>query len=68
MMTGLSPDNRLVEIMEIEDHPFMLGVQFHPEFLSRPNRPHPLFREFIDVARGTLREGADYVRPAYSAH
>ena len=59
----LSPDNRLVEIMEIEDHPFMLGVQFHPEFLSRPNRPHPLFREFIDVARGTLREGGQHVLP-----
>ena len=61
--TGLSPDNRLVEIMEIEDHPFMLGVQFHPEFLSRPNRPHPLFREFIDVARGTLREGGQHILP-----
>jgi CTP synthase len=55
---GLSPDGKLVEISEVEGHPFMLGVQFHPEFLSRPNRPHPLFREFIAVAKGTLREGA----------
>lgn len=45
--SGLSPDEVLVEIAEIEDHPFMLGSQFHPEFLSRPNRPHPLFSSFI---------------------
>jgi CTP synthase len=47
VFSGLSPDERLVEIAEIEDHPFMLGTQFHPEFLSRPNRPHPLFRAFV---------------------
>ncbi len=41
--SGLSPDGRLVEIAELSDHPFMVGTQFHPEFLSRPNRPHPLF-------------------------
>jgi CTP synthase len=45
--SGLSPDGRLVEIAELADHPFMLGTQFHPEFLSRPNRPHPLFRAFV---------------------
>ncbi len=45
--SGLSPDNRLVEIAELHDHPFMLGTQFHPEFLSRPNRPHPLFVAFL---------------------
>jgi CTP synthase len=43
VFSGLSPDSRLVEIAELKDHPFMLGSQFHPEFLSRPNRPHPLF-------------------------
>jgi CTP synthase len=48
--SGLSPDHRLVEIMELGDHPFMLGSQFHPEFQSRPNRPHPLFRDFIRAA------------------
>ncbi len=47
--SGLSPDGRLVEIAEIEGHPFMLGTQFHPEFLSRPNRPHPLFTRFIQA-------------------
>lgn len=46
-VTGVSPDNRLVEIVEIEDHPWFVGVQFHPEFLSRPHRPHPLFNDFV---------------------
>jgi len=48
--SGLSPDERLVEIAELRDHPFMLGTQFHPEFLSRPYRPHPLFNAFIKAA------------------
>ena len=61
--TGLSPDGRLVEIMELVGHPFMVGVQFHPEFRSRPNRPHPLFREFIGVAKQTLREGGQHELP-----
>lgn len=52
---GLSPDERLVEIAEIVDHPFMLGTQFHPEFLSRPNRPHPLFIAFIKAALETKK-------------
>jgi CTP synthase len=47
IFSGLSPEGRLVEIAELADHPFMLGTQFHPEFLSRPNRPHPLFVAFI---------------------
>ena len=59
--TGRSPDGRLAEIMELADMPFMVGVQFHPEFLSRPDRPHPLFREFIGVAKKTLREGGQHV-------
>lgn len=45
--SGLSPDGKLVEIAELTGHPFMLGTQFHPEFLSRPNRPHPLFVRFM---------------------
>lgn len=45
--SGLSPDGRLVEIAELRDHPFMVGTQFHPEFLSRPTRPHPLFVGFL---------------------
>lgn len=61
--TGLSPDGNLVEIVEIPDHPFMVGVQFHPEFLSRPNRPHPLFREFVGVSKGIIREGSQHPLP-----
>ncbi len=58
VFSGVSPDDNLVEICELKDHPWMLGCQFHPEFLSRPNRPQPLFREFIGVAKDVLREGA----------
>ncbi|MGE3074829.1 MAG: CTP synthase [Dehalococcoidia bacterium] len=50
--SGTSPDGSLVEISEISGHPFMLGTQFHPELQSRPNRPHPLFREFVAAALG----------------
>jgi CTP synthase len=50
VFSGLSPDGRLVEVAEIADHPWMLGTQFHPEFKSRPNRPHPLFRDFMAAA------------------
>jgi CTP synthase len=58
--SGLSPDGRLVEIAEIVDHPFMVGSQFHPEFLSRPNRAHPLFRAFLEaVAARAGREAAE---------
>ncbi len=49
-ISGTSPDGRLVEMIELSDHPWFLAVQFHPEFTSRPNRPHPLFREFVKAA------------------
>lgn len=52
IFSGLSPNGRLVEIAELRDHPFMLGSQFHPEFKSRPNRPHPLFNAFMAAAVG----------------
>ncbi len=55
---GLSPDNSLVELCELADHPWMVSCQFHPEFASRPGCPHPLFRDFIGVAKNILREGA----------
>ena len=58
--SGISPDGRLVEIAEMADHPFMLGTQFHPEFLSRPNRPHPLFVAFLEA----VRERAGLFKPA----
>ncbi|MCL4261364.1 MAG: CTP synthase, partial [Anaerolineales bacterium] len=55
VFSGVSPDGSLVEIVEIKEHPFMLGCQFHPEFLSRPMRPHPLFMEFIRAAKKEKR-------------
>ena len=57
VLSGLSPDGELVEISELRDHPFMMGTQFHPEFHSRPNRPHPIFRQFIAAAKEALLEG-----------
>lgn len=50
VISGVSPDQRLVEIIEIKDHPWYIGVQFHPEFKSRPLDPHPLFKDFIKAA------------------
>lgn len=64
--SGLSPDGRLVEICELSSHPWMVGCQFHPEFKSRPGRPHPLFLGFIKVAMETLREGAQPTLPLSS--
>ena len=49
-LSGISPDGRLVEMVEVEDHPWFVGVQFHPEFKSRPNRPHPLFERFVGAS------------------
>ncbi|MFQ3568047.1 MAG: CTP synthase [Aggregatilineales bacterium] len=54
--SGLSPDGNLVEIAEIEDHPFMVGSQFHPEFLSRPNAPHPLFSALVKYSLQCTQE------------
>src|SRR3989338_5105813 len=51
LLAGLSPDKKLVEIIEIPSHPFFVGTQFHPEFKSRPLKPHPLFREFVSAAK-----------------
>ena len=49
--SGMSPDNNLPEIIEIKNHPWFIGVQFHPEFKSRPLKPHPLFSSFIKAAK-----------------
>ena len=51
VFSGVSPDNKLVEISELKDHPFMVSSQFHPEFLSRPMRPHPLFMGFVKASK-----------------
>ena len=47
---GVNPERDLVEIVELPNHPWFVGVQYHPELRSRPNRPHPLFREFVGAA------------------
>ncbi len=50
VLSGLSPDGRLIEVAELKDHPFMLGSQFHPEFKTRLDKPHPLFKAFVQAA------------------
>lgn len=56
IVSGIYPERNLVEIVELKDHPWFIGVQFHPEFKSRPDRPHPLFRDFVaaSIKNGTL--------------
>jgi CTP synthase len=50
VFSGVSPDERLAEVCELAEHPWFVGCQFHPEFRSRPHRPHPLFRELVGAA------------------
>jgi CTP synthase len=50
--TGLSPDGTFVEIVELPEHPYFLGCQFHPEFKSKPLQPHPLFTAFVNASAG----------------
>ena len=64
VFSGTSPDGRLIEIAEIEDHPFFIGSQFHPEFKSRPLRPHPLFKGFIGACRAGRKEVVETDRDA----
>jgi CTP synthase len=64
LLSGQSPDGRLVEIVELRDHPWFVASQFHPELRSRPNRAHPLFRDLVKAA--FLQSGIDQMelRPA----
>jgi CTP synthase len=59
VFSGLSPDGRLVEIIELADHPFFMAGQFHPELRSRPTRPHPLFRDFVGAAHARRTAGLE---------
>ncbi|MCT7971423.1 CTP synthase [Laspinema olomoucense] len=59
VVSGTSPDGRLVEIIELPSHPFFIATQFHPEFQSRPSNPHPLFKGFIQAALGSLSDNAE---------
>ena len=56
---GTSPDERLVEVVELDDHPFFVASQFHPEFKSRPERPAPLFRDFVAAALERAGQGGE---------
>jgi hypothetical protein len=67
-MSGTSPDGRLVEVVEITEHPFFVASQFHPEFKSRPDRPAPLFREFVGAALGRARAEHPEAAPAPEVH
>jgi CTP synthase len=68
-VSGTSPDERLVEVVELEDHPFFVASQFHPEFKSRPERPAPLFRDFVTAAleRAAARTDRQITRPGPAA-
>ena len=65
VLSGQSPDGRLVEIVELRDHPWFVASQFHPEFKSRPERPHPLFDGFV-AASLAVRDGREPVFAARS--
>jgi CTP synthase len=66
IVSGQSPDGRLVEIVELRDHPWFVASQFHPEFRSRPDRPHPLFDGFVATALA-LRDGREpELRPRHA--
>ena len=68
LVAGTSPDETLAEIVEIPGHPFFLAVQFHPEFQSKPNKPHPLFKGFVAAAlAGKLNRGEADGEPESSA-
>ncbi|HET6312558.1 MAG TPA: CTP synthase, partial [Chloroflexia bacterium] len=59
LVSGLSPDGRLVEIIELRDHPWFVATQAHPELKSRPTRPHPLFRDFVKAVKAYSQESQD---------
>jgi CTP synthase len=63
VVSGTTPDERLVEVIELPEHPFFVASQFHPEFKSRPERPAPLFREFVGAAQRYMREHRPHARP-----
>ncbi|HKZ90869.1 MAG TPA: hypothetical protein VJZ50_01910, partial [Candidatus Limnocylindrales bacterium] len=63
ILSGQSPDGRLVEIIELRDHPWYVASQFHPEFKSRPDKPHPLFTGFVAAAIAHAGSGAAAATP-----
>jgi CTP synthase len=67
MVSGINPRRNLVEIVELKGHPWFVAVQFHPEFQSKPNQPHPLFAAFIGAAIKNQKAGAKSKKPAKTA-
>ena len=67
VISGTSPDGRLVEICELRDHPWFVASQFHPEFKSRPTRPAPLFRDFVDAAARLRSQRGDELEDTCAA-
>ncbi|HUR16331.1 MAG TPA: hypothetical protein VMZ33_03520, partial [Candidatus Limnocylindrales bacterium] len=65
LLSGQSPDGRLVEIVELKDHPWFVASQFHPEFKSRPDRPHPLFDGFVKASIENVSVRSDTDSPIY---
>jgi len=66
VISGTSPDGTLAELIELRDHPYFVGCQYHPEFQSKPNKPHPLFKGFIQAClayQGDLGRGGSPNRP-----
>jgi CTP synthase len=63
VISGTSPDGTLAELIELRDHPYFIGCQYHPEFQSKPNKPHPLFKGFIGAALA-YQAGGEKPRPA----
>jgi CTP synthase len=63
LISGSSPDGKLAEIVEIKSHPFFVACQFHPEFLSKPNHPHPLFNGFVKASIAYRKRTTDTVNP-----
>jgi CTP synthase len=64
VFSGLSPNGHLVEVIELPDHPFFVASQFHPEFKSRPNHPHPLFNQFIKTSLASKPQKSSEKQPA----
>src|SRR5262249_41287555 len=67
VLSGTSPDQRLVEMVELADHPYFVGCQFHPEFKSRPQGAHPLFARFVRAAVERQRERSRATKPGEAA-
>jgi CTP synthase len=68
-LTGTTPDATYVEIVEIPEHPFFLGCQFHPEFKSKPLEPHPLFRDFVGAAyKNRSTDRSNLIRETETPH